>query len=186
MIPIFVDGPAVEPITLPEMKAYLRIDHEAEDDLIAGLIKAARLMVECASRRVMIEQRWRVVMDHWPDGGKVVLPVAPLLAVDGIRVLDANGAATDIPAASIEADAANDPPSIVVSEAPQPGKARNGIEIELRAGFGSTPDSVPATLKLAVKILVAHWFENRGDVVGQQHLPPEAMALVAPFQRARL
>ncbi|SCX96997.1 head-tail connector protein [Microvirga guangxiensis] len=186
MIPIFVDGPAVEPITLPEMKAYLRIDHEAEDDLIAGLIKAARLVVETASRRALIEQRWRVVMDRWPDGGKVRLPVAPLLAVDGIKVLDADGTATDVPAASIDADAVSDPPGIAVDDAPQPGKARHGIEIELRAGFGSTPDAVPSTLRLAIKILVAHWFENRGDVAGEQILPPQAMALVAPFQRARL
>ena len=41
-------------------------------------------------------------------------------------------------------------------------------------------------MRLALKILVAHWFEKRGDVAGGQTLPPEALALVAPFQRARL
>jgi len=186
MIPIFVDGPAVEPITLPEMKAYLRVDDEAEDDLIAGLIRAARLLVESASRRLLIEQSWRIVMDRWPDSGKVLLPVAPLLAIDRIRVLAADGTAAEVEASSIAADPASDPPSITVSGAPGPGKPKNGIEIELRAGFGATADAVPATLKLAIRILVAHWFENRGDVAGEQILPPEAMALVAPFRRARL
>ena len=68
MIPIFISGPAVEPITLTEMKAYLRVDDDdgAQDDLISGLIKAARLMVEAASRRILIEQHWRVVLDRWP------------------------------------------------------------------------------------------------------------------------
>lgn len=186
MIPIFVDGPAVEPITLPDMKAYLRVDDDAEDELILGLIKAARLMVESASRRILIEQRWRVFMDRWPQGGKVLLPISPLLAVDGIKVFDVAGMATDIPLTSIETDAVSDPPCITVAFAPEPGKTRNGIEIELRAGYGASPDALPATLKLAIKILVAHWFENRGDVVGEQILPPEAMTLVAPFQRARL
>ncbi|PVE25544.1 hypothetical protein DC522_04250 [Microvirga sp. KLBC 81] len=186
MIPIFVDGPAVEPVTLLEMKAYLRVDDEAEDDLVSGLIKAARLMVESASRRILIEQRWRVVMDRWPQGGKVLLPIAPLLAVDSIRVTDAAGSSTDIPAASIETDAASDPPCIAVADVPEPGKVRNGIEIELRAGYGASPDAVPATLKLAIKVLVAHWFENRGDAAGEQILPLQAMALMAPFQRARL
>ena len=48
MIPIFVDGPAVEPIPLSEMKAYLRVDDDdsAQDAVIAGLVKAARLTVE--------------------------------------------------------------------------------------------------------------------------------------------
>ena len=86
MIPIFISGPAVEPITLAEMKAYLRVDDDdfAQDDLIAGLIRAARLMVEAASRRILIEQSWRVVLDRWPAGGTILLPIAPLIAVDGI------------------------------------------------------------------------------------------------------
>ena len=80
----------------------------------------------------------------------------------------------------------SDPPHIAVSGAPEPGRPRNGIAIELRAGYGAAPDAVPATLKLAIRILVAHWFEHRGDMAGEQILPPEAFALVAPFQRARL
>ncbi|MGO4388861.1 head-tail connector protein [Microvirga sp. 2YAF29] len=186
MIPIFIEGPAVEPISLSEMKEYLRLDDDAQDELVAGLIKAARLMVEAASRRILIEQRWRVVLDRWPKGGRVMLPISPVMAVDAIAVLDASEAETELSEASYEFDGAGDPPSIVVTDAPAPGKARNGISIALRAGHGSAPDAVPATLKLAIKILVAHWFENRGDVVGEQIMPPEAMALVAPFQRARL
>jgi hypothetical protein len=45
MVPIALDGPAVEPVSVPEMRAYLRLDHEAEDELIAGLVKAGRLLV---------------------------------------------------------------------------------------------------------------------------------------------
>jgi uncharacterized phiE125 gp8 family phage protein len=188
MIPIFVSGPAVEPITLAEMKAYLRVDDAdaAQDDLISGLIKAARLMVEAASRRILIEQRWRVVLDRWPRDGAILLPLAPLIAVDAIRISDAAGTASELPGDAFEADVLSDPPRIDVSGAPEPGRPRHGISIELRAGYGTTAEAVPATLKLAIRILVAHWFENRGDVVGEQILPPEALALVAPFQRARL
>jgi uncharacterized phiE125 gp8 family phage protein len=188
MIPIFVSGPAVEPITLAEMKAYLRVDDEdaAQDDLISGLIKAARLTVEAASRRILIEQRWRVVLDRWPRSGAILLPLAPLIAVDAIRISDAAGTASELPDDAFEVDALSEPPRIDVSGAPDPGRLRNGISIELRAGYGAQPEAVPATLKLAIRILVAHWFENRGDIAGEQILPPEALALVAPFQRARL
>ncbi|WP_262027644.1 head-tail connector protein [Microvirga sp. Mcv34] len=188
MIPIFISGPAVEPVTLGEMKAYLRVDDDdvTQDDLILGLVKAARLMVEAASRRVLIEQRWRVVLDRWPDGGTILLPVSPLIAVDRITVADASGDTSEVPANAFETDALSDPPRIAVIDAPQPGKSRNGIVIELRAGYGTAPEAVPATLKLAIRILVAHWFENRGDAIGEQILPPEALALVVPFQRVRI
>jgi uncharacterized phiE125 gp8 family phage protein len=188
MIPIFVSGPAVEPIALAEMKAYLRVDEDeaAQDDLISGLIKAARLTIEAASRRILIEQHWRVVLDRWPRDGVVLLPLAPLIAVDAIRITDAAGGVSELPDNAFEADALSDPPRIAVSGAPEPGRTRNGISVALRAGFGTTAEAVPATLRLAIRILVAHWFENRGDVTGEQILPPEALALVAPFQRARL
>lgn len=188
MIPIFISGPAVEPIMLEEMKVYLHVDDDdgTQDDLIAGLIKAARLTVEAASRRILIEQRWRVVVDRWPADGTILLPLSPLIAVDGIRVTDSSGNASDVPASAFETDTLSDPPRIVVTGAPEPGKPRNGISIELRAGYGAASEAVPATLKLAIRILVAHWFENRGDVIGEQILPPEALALVAPFQRMRL
>ncbi|MGO4572809.1 head-tail connector protein [Microvirga sp. 2TAF3] len=186
MFPILVDGPAVEPITLAEMKAHLRVDDDADDELIGGLVKAARLMVEAVSRRILIEQRWRLMLHRWPQGGTVLLPVSPLIAIESIHVFDASGAATEVTAEAFESDALSDPPRIMLHGAPEPGKIRNGIAIDLRAGFGAAPDAVPASLRLAVKILVAHWYENRGDVAGEQVLPPDAFALLAPFQRARL
>jgi uncharacterized phiE125 gp8 family phage protein len=155
MYPILIDGPAVEPVALTEMKAYLRVDDDQEDELVAGLIKAARLMVEAASRRILVEQRWRVVLDRWPRGGAVLLPLSPMMDVESIKVFDQDGVATDVSPGAIEANVMSEPPRIVVSPAPEPGRPRGGIAIELRAGFGGTPEAVPATLRLAVKILVA-------------------------------
>lgn len=188
MNPILIDGPAVEPIPVAEMKAYLRLDEDdtGQDELIAGLVKAARLMVEAASRRALIAQRWRVMRDAWPQDGVVMLPVSPLIAVDGIKVFDAAGIAVDIPAAVIESDRASDPPRLRVADPPLPGQPRNGIVIDCRAGYGTAPDAVPAPLRLAIKMLVARWFENRGDGAGEQALPPDALALIAPFRRPRL
>ena len=41
MTPIPMDGPAVEPVSAPDMRAYLRLDDGAEDELVAALIRAA-------------------------------------------------------------------------------------------------------------------------------------------------
>lgn len=186
MHPILVDGPAVEPVTLAEMKAYLRVDDDAEDELIAGLIKAARLMVEAASRRILIAQSWRVMLDRWPEGRAVLLPLSPVLSVENVSVFGATGVTSEVAIETIDADLLADPPRLVAATAPEPGRNTNGIAIDVRAGYGAVPEDVPAPLRLAIKILVARWFENRGDCVGDPTLPSEALSLIAPFQRPRL
>ena len=45
---------------------------------------------------------------------------------------------------------------------------------------------MPAPLRLAIRMLVARWFENRGDILGEQTLPPEVQTLLAPYRRTRL
>jgi len=144
MIPIFVDGPAVEPVSLPEMKAHLRLDDDGQDDLVSGLVRAARLMVEAASRRLLIEQGWRIVMDRWPRGGRVLLPLSPVLAVDGVRVRDAAGGATEIELASIELDAASDPPCLVVSGAPSRERRETASRSRSAPAMGTLPKRSPS------------------------------------------
>jgi uncharacterized phiE125 gp8 family phage protein len=187
MTPILVDGPAVEPVGLAEMRAYLRVDDAAEDELVTGLVKAARLFVEASSRRILTASRWRVLLDGWPSGRIVHLPLSPLIGVERIAVTSGTGEAVDLPSSAFVADRASDPPRILIgAEAPEPGVGRAGIAIELVAGYGTTADAVPEPLRLAVKMLVARWFEHRGDIAGEQTLPPEALALLTPFRRARL
>jgi uncharacterized phiE125 gp8 family phage protein len=187
MVPIAIDGPAVEPVSVPEMRAHLRLDDVCEDELIAALVTAARLLVEASSRRILVEQRWRMRLDRWPVRRLVMLPLSPLIAVERIRVWDGTGVAADLAADLYEADAAGDPPRVQVSAlAPEPGRASGGIEIELRAGYGGTAQDVPPPLRLAIRMLVARWFEHRGDLLGEQTLPPDVETLLAPFRRARL
>ncbi|PZN51615.1 MAG: hypothetical protein DIU65_11005, partial [Proteobacteria bacterium] len=51
--------PAAEPVTLAEVKVHLRIDGTTEDELVAGLVRAARQEVERATGMALIEQSWR-------------------------------------------------------------------------------------------------------------------------------
>jgi len=189
MNPILVEGPAVEPVTVLEMRAWLRLDADAEDALVAGLIKAARLAVEAAARRVLVESRWRVLVDAWPAGRIVRIPLSPLIAVDAVQVRDAAGALHDVAASAYRVDAGIDPARVLVAPgAPEPGVTPGGIAIEFRAGFGPTAAAVPEPLRHAVRLLVARWFEHRGDDVeaARAALPDDVLTLVAPYRRARL
>lgn len=41
---------------------------------------------------------------------------------------------------------------------------RDAVRIEYLCGYGTTADAVPSQLKLAVKWLAGHWYENRVPV----------------------
>lgn len=188
MNPIPLAGPAVEPITLADAKAYLRLDGGDEDELVGALIAAGRLSVERATRLVLGEQRWRYRLDRWPAGRAVALPLAPVIAVEAVRVTDSGGAVTTAAAADLRLDDAADPARLLVAASlPEPGSAGGGIAIDLLCGFGASAAAVPEPLRLAVRRLVAHWFEHRGDdppvAAG---LPADVRALLAAFVRPRL
>lgn len=189
MTPIALTPPAQEPVSLAEARAFLRLDQTEEDDLLATLITAARLMVEATSGRLLVDQAWRIVLDRWPDSGEIRLPLSPVGTVSAARVYDALGAPQPVAASALQLGRASDPPVLqIVGEVPEIGRLRGAIEIDVVAGFGPNAQSVPALLRQAVLRLAARWFEHRGDVVGRdaEALPTEIMALIAPFRRARL
>jgi uncharacterized phiE125 gp8 family phage protein len=187
MTPLLIAGPAVEPVTLAEMRLYLRLDDTAEDDLVSALIKAGRLLVEGACGRQLVAQTWRLTMHGWPAGRLVLLPVSPLISVARVRVYDALGAGADLAASLYRADPVSDPPSVAIEPAaPAPGRTFHGIEIDVVAGFGPAAADVPAPLVQSIRLLVARWFENRGDTPADATLPPDIAALVMPYRRPRL
>lgn len=192
MTPILLRAPQTEPISLAEIKSYLRIEAEegSDDGLLHALIAAARLTVEAASGRILLSQGWRLVLDRWPFANVIRLPLAPLIACEAIRVFSADGEATVLPASAYWLDAQGEPGRIVLNERPpRPGRALGGIEIDVTVGYGAAAADVPETLRQAVRMLVAHWYENRGDASDGPSgppLPPDVVALVAPFRQARL
>lgn len=202
---ILIAPPAAEPVTLAEARSWLRVDTTDEDGAIASLISAAREIVEMATRRALVTQSWRIVMDAWPFAvahrswtllstraaaltGEISLPLAPLQSVAAIRVYDSMGVAQTLPTSSWRLVAAPERARIVFSAAPpQPTATVAGIEIDVVAGYGD-PQDTPAPLRHAILSLVSYWFDNRGDVATTDagNLPPRAAALIAPFRRGRL
>ncbi len=86
MSAILLAGPAAEPLLLPEAKAFLRIVHDDDDALIAALIAAARGQIEALTRRALLSQTWRIVLDRWPKDGRITPRIGPLRSVIAARV----------------------------------------------------------------------------------------------------
>ena len=190
MTPILIVGPAAEPVSLADAKSWLKIDTSEDDDLIGALVTSARLIVESRTRRMLLTQTWRLVLDQWPRGLVASLPFAPFQSVVAIRVYDANALAQILPGELYTVDAAPDRARLIFGAAPPaPGRPIAGIEIDLVVGYGDDPDAVPAPLRQAIRLLAARWFENRGDQLSdpaQERFPAQVAALLAPYSRARL
>ena len=180
--------PAMEPLTLAEAKAWLRLDTNDEDATVSALIAAARFMVELAIQRQLIHQTWRISLDCWPADGLVRLPLMPAVSIAAVRVWPASGGATTVSPTAYRLETTRDPALLVLTGAVmQPGLPRGGIEIDLVCGMSAAASGVPEPLRQAVRLLVARWFEHRGDEAGDSaSLPPDVAMLTAPFRRPRL
>ncbi|HWK38638.1 MAG TPA: head-tail connector protein, partial [Hyphomicrobium sp.] len=72
---VITSAPAVEPVTVSEAKAHLRVDGTAEDTLIGSLILTSRLHIEAALGLALMTQSWRLSLDAWPNGRELELPL---------------------------------------------------------------------------------------------------------------
>jgi uncharacterized phiE125 gp8 family phage protein len=180
---ILLTPPAAEPWTVAEAKSFLRVEHSDDDTIIAALIAAARGHVEALTRRALLTQSWRFVLDAWPADGRIVLRMGPLRSVIAARVYDTANNASGIDVETFVVDVAADVVASPCWALPVPGRATAGIELDLQLGYGNAAD-VPHALRHAVRMLVAHWYENRGLVAAGTvaALPAGVDALVAPYR----
>jgi uncharacterized phiE125 gp8 family phage protein len=188
---VMTAAPATEPISLAEAKAHLRVDATDEDALIGSLISAGRLLVERTMGLALITQGWSYYLDHWPQSCCISLPLAPVQAVSAVTLYDADDAPTVFDAGSYAVDVMSEPARSVLQGATPSVATRvfNGFKVAFTAGFGDAAEDVPAPIRHAVTLLVAHWFERREPVVlgaGPQEVPATVAGLLQPYRRVRL
>jgi uncharacterized phiE125 gp8 family phage protein len=181
MSAILLTPPAAEPISLAESKHWLRVEHDADDELIGSLVASARREVELATRRSLVTQTWRIVLNCWPRAGRIVSPVNPLRSVEAVRVFDESGTASALDPEGFVLNTASLPGVIAFMPANvmHPGRVFAGIELDVSAGHGDA-DDVPGPLVQALRLLLAHRYEHRGDAFAA--IPADVERLISPFR----
>lgn len=135
---ICLQPPPVEPVSLPELKQFMKVDPDdtSQEDTILGLAQDARAFCETFTARRFVRQTWRLLMDFFPGyidlklaGQKVsspfvsgsnavlvgiryaiVLPYPPVQSIVQFAYLDANGGPTVMnPAADYVQDLSSNP-----------------------------------------------------------------------------
>lgn len=158
-------------VRVDDLKAHLRIDHTDQDVMLEGLIEAATLHVESVQNRSLLSTTWDLYLDAWPQGRDILLPRAPLQSVVSVVHIDDEGTETTMPSSGYFVDLYSSPGRIVLSDAGQwptrDLRPAAGIRIRFVAGYGDSPEAVPADKRHLVKLLAAHWFDNpEPEIVG--------------------
>lgn len=183
-------GPAAEPVTRDEAKAWSRIDTAFDDSLIDALIKRAREHCEAITRSQFITATYALLMDGFPtacrpdvyrvterrEGTDIVLPRPPLVSVQSITYLDEAGATQTVTASDYVLSTYDAPGRIALANGktwPSTLCQLNAVTIAYTAGYGATATEVPESIKLAMSLLIAHWYENREATASAAALPKE-------------
>lgn len=187
-------APAVEPISTTEAKSHLRVDISDDDTLIDSLVKAARERVETITRRALINQTWQFVMDKFPGEDEIELPLPPLSSVTSVVYTDADDSDATFSSASYWVDTDREPGRIKLKSGQSwPSttlKTAAGVTITFVAGYGAAGSSVPQSIRQAILLLTAHYYENREAVQftsggSLQVLPMGVKALLADHRVLR-
>lgn len=182
--------PALEPVTLADAKAHAIIDDSVgteDDDLITSFIVAARLHVEKTTGKALITRTMTMVLDRWSatagspyaPGGTLEIKRGPFQSVTKVETINEDGDAT-VWAADNYYSNPNNGRGVLCPKGqsyfPTPTRAVGGIRVEFTAGYGGAESDVPESLTLAIKMLVAHWYEHREAVAVDKDARPAISA----------
>jgi uncharacterized phiE125 gp8 family phage protein len=171
-----ITPPPFEPLTLAEVKEYLRVDHADEDATIARCFSAAVGYADGPDgflQRALIDQEWELTLDAFPVR-EIRIPLPPLLQIVNVFYDDAGGVQQILDPGGYSVDRVNEPGWIVpVGNWPATFNGINAVRIRYRAGYIDASQSpnigdVPEDIKQALVLYASSLFDNRDVmVVGQ-------------------
>lgn len=182
-----VTAPVKEPISPAEAKRQLRLAEgvSQDEELIRGLITAARQYVETYTNRQLITATWDLVLDGFPRWytDEILIPKAPLQSVTSVTYLDELGDST-VWTASEYRVLTSEPGRISlaydIDEFPDLRGVAGQVTIRFVAGYGGNPEDVPMGLRQAILLHLQRLYDDT-DVRLDQHRERSAHALMRQY-----
>lgn len=168
-----ITAPIVEPVSLSEAKAHLRVDHTADDTLISLYIAAARNDCEEWTARAFVTQTWELVLDEFPVD-EILLPRPPLQSVTSIKYDDTDGMEQTLATTEYDVDTVSQPGWVVPVTTGWPASTFQGINsvrIRYVAGYlnadspADLTSNIPQSIKSAILLQLGRLYESREDVI---------------------
>lgn len=182
---VFVVTPPQPVVSLDEAKAHLRVEGGDEDLQIAAFVAAATGHIDGPDGwlgRAIGAQMLEARCSSSDCGSAVRLPFPPVIELVSASYLDSSGVEQMADADDFEIMGRD---LVAVSGAWPWGAGssrREGVRIRYRAGY----ETVPATIKAAILLMVGDLYTNRETVsdakVGAVPMSLTVHSLLAPFQ----
>lgn len=186
-----VSGPTVEPVTLAEVKAELRLTSTADDALITSLISTAREQAEAITHRSLALKTYQVYLDHFPPPTEPIrLPAAPLVSVTSIEYLDSTLAWQTWSAAEYRVSEVQEPGLVMYKSGfiyPSPECVPWPVRVNMTAGYDAANPTVeptiPSRFKRGIIRLAIHFYEHPETISTEAYkeLPLGIKTLLAPI-----
>lgn len=167
-----ITPPEDEPLTLPEVKANLRIVNPDEDDDVERMIRAARQMAEERLNRALMPQ----TLAFGADGfcGALKVPRPPLIEIESLTYIDSDGTPQTLTGYLVDEFA--DPPTISAAPGaswPATRAQAGAVVVQYQAGYADTA-SVPEPIRQWMLLAIGAFYEHRSMAnEGQTYALPD-------------
>ncbi len=186
MSALLITGPKHEPVSVEQLRAHLHIGTH-DDGLLASLVTAARMTIEAQFGLRMISQHWRMLVPRL-SYRQIDLSVWPVEEISQITIKSDREVRLQTNQFSL--DKQRRPSRLTLDSAILNIRVDGSYsaQIDLLAGFGTDPDVVPENLRLAVKMLAAHWYDvdDWNHYRADSAIPPHVRTMLAEHRIARL
>lgn len=177
--------PTALPISIPALKARMRVDFSDEDTVIAGYLSGAIASIDGPSGigYAMMEQTWELAVDRFVR--VIALPGAPVKSITSIKYYDKDNTFQTLDPAEYTLFVGGDVAIVEpVNSWPSTHNRVGAVVIEYVLGE-SDAANVPASLIDAIALLVAHRYEFRQPVVfgSTSELPYGTESLISDYRR---
>ena len=165
-------------VSLADMKEFLRVDHTDEDTTITAIIDAAVQSVQNYTGRHFKLTTYSLSLDSFQN---VEIP-SHIITVTGVTYYDSNNNVQTLDSSKYFYDVAREPARIAFIDPPSTYKDRFNSVI-VAGGIGKNTPAAP--LIHAVKMLGAHYYENRRAVivgVTSTKIPLGIEAMLNPYR----
>ncbi len=184
-----ISPPAVLPITLPQIKQHLRIDHGSDDEYLTSLGESATAHVEAEIRQSLIVRDVRQFVDASAPGTSLLIEVFPVISITSVTGFKLDGEPEIISSENYRLGRDHFVFTLEFTRNFYASSYPNGLEVDITCGYGASGVDVPSNITRALLLLIAHWYEHRGAQSASDEtaiIPSGLEALLNPVRRKKL